>query len=388
MFPSDPRPDATLALLAEGYRFIGNRCDRLGTDAFGTRLMLRPAICTRGCDAAAMMYHPDRFTRAGSMPPTTVRLLQELGSVQLLDGAAHRQRKRMFLDITSPGTFRSPAGDHRVAVAGAIPGVATPGRSKPLSRGRGRPLPRRLHLDGRAPAIRRGEPPDAGVLRNDRRAGSIGPGMWRAQLQRRSTERWARGIVASVRAAPARVPDDVPVRRLAEHRDATGEPLDDQTAAVELIDLLRPTVAVARFIVLAALTLRRYPDARAFVVGSEEEQTCFVQEVRRFYPFFPFIGGRARQPFEWHGRTIARDTGVVFDIYGTNHDARIWDAPDEFRPARFRGWRDDAYTLVPQGAGDHATTHRGPGEWITIALIRQAARLLATECRYEVPEQD
>lgn len=219
-------------------------------------------------------------------------------------------------------------------------------------------------------------------------AGSIGPGMWRAQLQRRSTERWARGIVASVRAAPARVPDDVPVRRLAEHRDATGEPLDDQTAAVELIDLLRPTVAVARFIVLAALTLRRYPDARAFVVGSEEEQTCFVQEVRRFYPFFPFIGGRARQPFEWHGRTIARDTGVVFDIYGTNHDARIWDAPDEFRPARFRGWRDDAYTLVPQGAGDHATTHRGPGEWITIALIRQAARLLATECRYEVPEQD
>jgi fatty-acid peroxygenase len=32
--------DQTLAFLREGYRFIGARCDALGSDAFRARLML------------------------------------------------------------------------------------------------------------------------------------------------------------------------------------------------------------------------------------------------------------------------------------------------------------------------------------------------------------
>src|SRR5690606_36388161 len=39
------------------------------------------------------------FTRAGAVPPLTKRLLQDKGSVQELEGAAHAHRKQMFLSI-------------------------------------------------------------------------------------------------------------------------------------------------------------------------------------------------------------------------------------------------------------------------------------------------
>lgn len=43
---------------------------------------------------------------------------------------------------------------------------------------------------------------------------------------------------------------------------------------------------------------------------------------------------------------------------------------------------------MPQGAGDHHTTHRCPGEWVTIALMNQAATFLTREMAYDMPSQD
>jgi fatty-acid peroxygenase len=73
--------DATVALLREGYEFIPNRCGRLNSDIFLTRLMLRKVICMRGPEAAALFYGSDNLTRVGSMPQTVLRLLQNKGSV-------------------------------------------------------------------------------------------------------------------------------------------------------------------------------------------------------------------------------------------------------------------------------------------------------------------
>jgi fatty-acid peroxygenase len=95
----DPAFDSTLAFLREGYSFVSNRCDRLGSDIFQTRIMLTKAICLRGAAAAEMFYGTEHFTRNGAMPQNVLRLLQDKGSVQLLDGAPHRQRKAMFLSL-------------------------------------------------------------------------------------------------------------------------------------------------------------------------------------------------------------------------------------------------------------------------------------------------
>src|SRR5690606_31038088 len=95
-------PDSTLSLLREGYGFISRRCDRLGTDAFRTRLMGSRVVAMRGGEAARLVYDSGRFGRWKAMPVLTLRLLQDHGSVQLLEGGAHRVRKGMFLDLMTP----------------------------------------------------------------------------------------------------------------------------------------------------------------------------------------------------------------------------------------------------------------------------------------------
>src|SRR3546814_11580671 len=95
----------------------------------------------------------------------------------------------------------------------------------------------------------------------------------------------------------------------------------------------RPTVAIARYVIFAALALHRRPDCRErLIAGSDAEREAFVQEVRRFFPFFPFVGGRVREGFDWRGHPFREGEWVLLDLYGTNHDARIWQDPEAFRP--------------------------------------------------------
>ena len=89
--PRDHQLDSTLALLSDGYTFISKRCRLYGSDIFETRLMLRKAICMMGEEAASVFYHANRFTRVGAMPKPALRLLQDTGSVALLDGQAHQE---------------------------------------------------------------------------------------------------------------------------------------------------------------------------------------------------------------------------------------------------------------------------------------------------------
>src|SRR3546814_8670666 len=126
-------------------------------------------------------------------------------------------------------------------------------------------------------------------------AGSVGPRNWRGQFLRARTERWARHLVGQARAGLNEPPEVSALRSVAMHRDAAGALMDERVAAVEMINLLRPPVAIARYVIFAALALHRRPDCRErLIAGSDAEREAFVQEVRRFFPFFPFVGGRVR----------------------------------------------------------------------------------------------
>ena len=100
--PHDSALDSSLAFRREGYEFIGNRCARLGTDIFATRLLGKRHYCVSGPEAARMFYMPGRFTRKHALPTSTLKLLQDEGSVALLDDEAHRQRKQMMLSLMPP----------------------------------------------------------------------------------------------------------------------------------------------------------------------------------------------------------------------------------------------------------------------------------------------
>lgn len=390
MIPKLPAPDSSLAFLCEGYTFISARCDRLGTDLFRTRIAGRPVYCMRGAEAAQVFYDGDRFSRRGALPPTVVHLLQDKGSVQTLDGAAHHHRKALFMDMMAPES---------VARLGSIFADIWQRRSAGWS---GEPVV--LHEEARwmltaAACEWAGIPqPDAVVdtraaefgLMVDQ-AGSFGPANWWAQLRRRRTEKWARGIVSAIRSGDLRVPPTSAAGLVAGHRDRESNLLPVQTAAVELLNVLRPIVAVARFITFAGTALVEHPQwQQQFAAGSAEalqDLEPFAQEVRRYYPFFPAIAGTVLKDFHWNGHDFKPGSWVMLDIYGTNHDSRLWPDPEAFRPERFRTWDGNPYRLIPQGAGQVSTAHRCPGEALTLELVKTAVRQLAAG-RYRVPAQD
>ena len=387
--PHTAAVDSTLAFLREGYPFIQRRCAELDTDVFTTRLMGRRAVCVSGHEASRMFWQPGRFTRRGAIPPTTLMLLQDAGSAQTLDGEDHRHRKAMMMSLQTPAdrarmvtiaqeewrahVVRWPA-QGRVSLFDETESVLCAA----ACRWAGIPPPQIEHarLTREFSAMIDG-------------AGTVFRRTIQGLLLRSRTEHWARGLVEAVRAGQLAPPPDSPLAVIARHRDRDERQLGADIAANELINVLRPVVAVARFIVFGALAMHEYPEWRARIAtGDEATLTSFAQEVRRFYPFFPAVGARVLDAFDWRGLHFAEGTWVLFDMHGTNHDPRLWPEPQRFRPERFMGWQGDGFDLVAQGGGDYLTGHRCPGEAMTVDLVKAALHLLASEVVYTVPRQD
>jgi fatty-acid peroxygenase len=157
---------------------------------------------------------------------------------------------------------------------------------------------------------------------------------------------------------------------------------------VELLNIIRPTTAVAWFVTFAAHALDRWPRHETRLQAGDDEFTrAFVHEARRFYPFAPFLGGRATRDLFFHGEPIPAGTLVLLDIYGQHHDPELWEDPYAFRPDRFLGRDIGDFDLIPQGGGDPRTGHRCPGEKITIALLGTLVQRLA-RLDYYLPPQD
>jgi fatty-acid peroxygenase len=387
--PRDEAFDSTYALLStEGYEFITNRCRRYGTDVFATRIMLRRAFCMQGAEAAEVFYHPGRFTRRHALPLFALTLIQDLGSVMLMDGEEHRRRKAMFLSLMSPEALsrlteltmrhwrlEAERWQRRRQVvlfhAAHVPICAA------ICEWAG------LKLSRREVRVRARE--FEAMVEG---AGAVGPRNWHGHIMRSRTERWARKIVRDIRSGAIPVEQGTAAHIISTYRDQNGRLLDVKSAGVELINLLRPTVANARFIVFAAVALHSHPEWKDRLAQDDTFLAAFVDEVRRYYPFIPLIGGRVLVPFEWRGHQFRKHDWLLFDLYGSNHDARTWGDPDVLRPERFLEQTFGPYDLVSHGGGDRRVTHRCPGEWITVEQMKAIARFMVREMSYEVPIQD
>ncbi|MEV6781293.1 cytochrome P450 [Streptomyces sp. NPDC051098] len=121
--------------------------------------------------------------------------------------------------------------------------------------------------------------------------------------------------------------------------------------------------------------------------GDPADAEAFANEVRRFYPFVPFVGGLAAGELRWQGVVVPEGSLVLLDVYGRQHDPDVWPDPYAFRPERFLGRSVASDELIPQGGGDAATGHRCPGEDITVALLSCLSTRLA-DMNYLVPPQD
>src|SRR3546814_8468353 len=93
--PRDNRPDATLALFNDPYRFISKQCRAYGSDLFETRLMLRKTICMTGPEAARLFYDQSRFTRHCAMIGRIQKTLLGKGGVQGLDNRSEEKKSEL-----------------------------------------------------------------------------------------------------------------------------------------------------------------------------------------------------------------------------------------------------------------------------------------------------
>lgn len=390
--PTIPRSreiDATRAFRSDPYFFISRRCRELRTDVFETRLLMRKTICMSGPLAARIFYDADRFSRQGAAPEAVRATLFGKGGVQGLDGAAHAQRKRMFMSLmTRPSiqqlvtlahqqlTLHAERWKHgeTLCLYDSLLDVLT----HAACRWAGVPI-EHPGFERRVADI---------ALLFDSAANTV-RGHLRARAARRRCERWAAGLVRSVRAGRLNIREGMALHTVALHREPNGKAMTARIAAVELLNLLRPIAAVSVFIVQAAHAMHVHGGlAKCLPSADDAFLERFVLEVRRYYPFFPAAMARAARDFEWSGYLFRKGQRVMLDIHGTNHDERTWRNPGAFDPDRFETWDGSAYDFIAQGGGDHFTQHRCPGEWITIALMKMAVRFLARELHYEVPQQD
>ncbi|HEU4508720.1 MAG TPA: cytochrome P450 [Pyrinomonadaceae bacterium] len=382
----DKSIDSTLALYQEGYEFISNRCTRLRSDVFQTRLIFRKAICMRGAEAAKLFYDRDKFVRKGALPRRALKSFLGERGVQTLDGEEHRNRKMMFMELMTADNINRLTGmtseywERYIAKWERMDSVVL--------------------LDEAAEILCRAVCDWAGVPLREKDVkfrtrdflsmidspAALGPRHWKGRRARSRAEKWIAQLISDVRKKKFAAFPDSAVHSVAWHRNLNGRLLDEKVAAVELINFLRPTVAVALYVVFVAHAMQFNPES-AEKIDDADYADRFVQEVRRFYPFFPAVAAHAKSDFVWNGFRFHKGDWVLLDLYGTNHDPATWKDPERFAPERFATRHENNYDFIPQGGAtyDH---HRCAGEWITVQLMKQALHFLGREIEYAVPEQD
>jgi len=391
--PSDRALDSTLAMIREGYPFIWNRCRRYKTDIFTARILGKPAVCIHGPEAARIFYDNAKMRRSGAVPRRVVTSLFGKKAVHTLDDEAHRHRKAALMSMMTPASLerlmsfmteqwqlaiaRWEGQRHvvlfeeaqRILTAAACEWAGVP-----------------LEPDEIAPVAKQlGEMVDA--------FGGLGPRLWRGKVARAQAERWIARRVKEVRSGEIVPEPGTAIDVLSKYRDARGRRLKPRTVAVEILNLIRPTSAIAWYIADAAHALHQNPDERRKLTSSDvpddQYATMFMQEVRRLYPFTPYLGAKVRAPFEWRGHFFVPGTLVLLDVYGANHDPDIWLEPARFAPERFLNAVDSDFEFIPQGGGSPNEGHRCAGERVTMLSLTLALRFLTRAMSYSlVPGQD
>ena len=381
------RLDQTLAAAIKGYAWLPDLRHAAGEEPVHLRVMGQRAFGICGTEAAKFFYGDTNLERRTALPHLVVTSLFGKGAVHTLDAEGHRARKALFVSLLMDDgidTVAKLAGEAFDQAADAWrggPAVSLFEESakviaRTVTRWTGVPL-EEDEVDGLA----------ADLMALVDGFATLGPRHWRALAARRRRERWLADLITGVREKRVAVAPDSALAQVAFfHED--GGPLDARTAAVELLNIIRPTTAVAWFVAYAGHALDRWPANREPLRdGDDQFATAFTHEVRRFYPFAPFLGGRATRDLTFQDEPVPRGTLVLLDVYGQNHHPGLWPRPYDFDPERFIGRPLGGFDLIPQGGGDPRTGHRCPGERLTVALLGTLAQRLAA-LDYYVPPQD
>lgn len=387
--PYDKGPDNTISFLKEGYLYITNRRKEFNRDMFKTRLLGgKQVICMAGKEAAEVFYDNDKFKRQGAAPTRVLNTLFGKDGVQTLDGKAHAHRKTMFMNFMTKDSLQEIANlveeewmkalsewekQDSVVLYQEVKKIL----SVAVCRWTGVPVDE--DIDTFSEQL-------ADMYES---AEKIGMKHFKGKHARKEVETRLEKQIEAIRAGENIASEHTPFYQIAMHRDLDGNLLDKHTAAVEVLNLLRPTVAISVYVALSALALYDFPQQKEKLQADDETyKKMFVQEIRRYYPFFPVAPAIVKQDFLWGGHDFKEGTLVLLDLYGNNHHPSLWEQPNEFSPERFKDWDKSPFDLVPQGGGEYITGHRCAGEWLTIEVMKRCIDIMVNKMDYTVPKQD
>lgn len=381
--------DNTIPMLQDGYLFIKNRADMYKSDIFETHMLGQKVICMSGEEAAKLFYDPEMFRRNGAAPKRIQKTLFGENGIQTMDGEAHTHRKNLFMSLVTPQKQKRLAElvEERMAAS-----IVKWEDSKEIVL-----FDEAKKILCQAACYWAGVPLQESEIKKRAEDFSsmvdgfeaVGPRYWKGKAARSKAEEWIKGIIEDVRSGRLDAEEGSALHTMAFFRELDGNKMDAQMASIELINVIRPIVAIATFIAFEALALHEHPECtEKLTAGDDSYREMFVQEVRRYYPFTPSLGAKAKKDFTLNGYEIKKDMLVILDVYGTDHDPKIWEKPDEFHPERFKEWKGSLFGFIPQGGGDPYETHRCPGDGITVEIMKASLDFLINKIEYEVPEQD
>lgn len=389
-FPKDKGLDHTLDLIQEGYLFIGHRAGWYQTDLFETRLLGKKIICMTGAAAAKMFYNETIFERNKVMPKRVKETLTGKDGVQGLDDRAHKERKAFFIHLVNEKreeelvkladeawekTIKAWTNKKEIVLYDEAKKVLCQAACEWI--GVPDPLP--------ADQIKKAADALGNMIFG---FGRLGWTHWKGRISRNQLEASLKDTIEGIRNKRITVKSGTILEEVSQYREANGNLLEAQVAAVELLNLVRPIVAIAVYITFMAVALYENPAYKVkLALDDHGDKERFNEEVRRYYPFAPFIGAKVKKNFIWRGYAFKKGTLVLLDLYGTNHDERLWEAPYKFNPDRYKKEKKTLYNFMPQGGG-RIKGHRCVGEGITMAMMNVALDVLVNKISYELPPQD
>lgn len=378
---------STIGVFIKGYDYFKYKFAKEKSNIIKTRLLLKKTMVIKGEEAAKLFYDQEKFKRKNATPSRFKKTLFGIGGVQGLDGKAHYNRKKMFMKIMSR-ELMDELDQHfthcwknaliewqtrnmvilfdeveKILFLAACKWVGVPLLEEEIEK-------RTRYLSNMIDA-----------------AGGIGIRHYKGRYSRKKAESWIEKLVEYIRMKKDN--NNSILSQFCFYEDVNNQLLNKRIVVVEILNLLRPIVAIARYIIFSAMALHEHQGyGKKIERNQNDERRKFVQEVRRMYPFFPFVPAKVKKDFIWKDVLFPKNRRVLLDLYATNHDEEIWKNPDKFYPERFNDWDESPFNFIPQGGGDHYKNHRCAGEWITIRLTELALGFLVNKMNYIVPRQN
>ncbi|ARF17372.1 cytochrome P450 [Sporosarcina ureae] len=387
--PKLERKNQTASMIREGYQFLDNRRRGLQSNIFEAHILGEKVICLSGEQAATLFYDTEKFIRKGAMPKRFQETLTGEGGVQSLDGVAHRHRKEAFMSLMSAdkidqlkemlkNRWERKLNDFEKQKEVNVYSESQELLLRLACQWAGVPLKEQEVQEKKEAIVQLFESPV-----------TLGYKQWKAKNARQELETWIGGLIKSVRKGDLIPFEGTAMKVFAFHRDEQDKLLDEKIAAVEVLNVIRPIVAISIYIAFEVHAIIQHPQhQKRLASGDEKDLQDFVQEVRRLYPFFPFNAARVKEDFKWEGYAFKKGTLTMLDFYGTNHDPSLWNNPEVFDPTRFEDEPITPYNLIPQGGGEFILNHRCAGEWLTIEVMKVSLDYFANRMTFDVPKQD